>query len=181
MRRTAYRRVGWVVAGIMTCSMAMAQDNPFRKLTLDAIDSPGGTATFTFDKTIPWVKAMRQQLATEGSVTVVTKVVKRFREEGCARLQTVFTVHEAALQGGRLVDQQFSINYNLCRDGLPPKETLDIRDIRDWTSGSTEQSTKPRGVRIVPLDKPNTPWSTRDDESSGRDDKRAEKPGSAPR
>ena len=136
--------------------MAHGQGLPFAKLTVGAIDAPGGTLTERFSKDTPWVKAMRQRMELQGAITVVTTVVKRFQKEGCARLQTKFIMHEAVLNPqGKLEDSEVAVNYNLCRDGSPPIESMDIKDIQRWTSPQTSMSQKQDVFpRVVPMDKP---------------------------
>jgi hypothetical protein len=141
---------------VVASGLAHGQGLPFQKLTIGAIDAPGGKLTQRFDKDVPWVKAMRQQMQLPGDVTVVSTVVKRFQQDGCARLQTKFILHEAALTPqGKLEDLEMAVNYNLCRDGSPPMESLDIRDIQRWTTPKTSMTQKEDTFpRVVPLDKP---------------------------
>jgi hypothetical protein len=138
--------------------LAQSQGMPFQQLTVGAIDAPGGMLSQRFSEDTPWVKAMRQRLELPGPVTVVTTVVKRFQQEGCARLQTKFIMHEAFINPqGKLEDTQVAVNYNLCRDGTPPIESMDIKDIQRWTSPQAGMSQKQdRSPRVVPMEKPGT-------------------------
>jgi len=141
---------------VSLASIAHGQGMPFAQLTVGAIDAPGGTLTQRFAKETPWVRAMRQKMELQGAVTVVTTVVKRFQQEGCARLQTKFIMHEAVLTSqGKLEDAEVAVNYNLCRDGTPPIESMDIKDIQRWTSPQISMSPKQDTFpRLVPMDKP---------------------------
>lgn len=135
---------------------ANSQGMPFQRLTVGAIDAPGGKLTQRFSKDEPWVKAMRQKLELQGAVTVETTVVKRFQQEGCARLQTKFIMHDGVVTPqGKLEDVEMAVNYNLCRDGTPPIESMDIKDIQRWTSPQVGMSPKQDNFpRVVPMDKP---------------------------
>lgn len=141
----------------MSCSGASAATNgQIMMLAVRALESTDGEASQQFDSRTAWVSAMRKQYGTVGPVTVTSKVVQRYRQAGCGRIQTFFKIHEAALKNGKLDDVVFSVNYNTCLDGQPPTETLDIKDVAKW-SNPTENFTErkdPLPPR-VPLDQPN--------------------------
>jgi hypothetical protein len=147
--------VAVTLAGLFWTSPARAQDGMIMSLIQRAIDSPSGSVTYTFGAQEPWVRAMRHQMETSGPVTIAAKVVKRFQQEGCARIHARFLVHEATLtQAGKLEDMVFAINFNTCRDGEPPMESLDLAAIQELTTPG-QATPAPRMPRIVPLDDPN--------------------------
>jgi len=90
-----------------------------KQLLLMAIDTPDGKATGTLSDAI----ADRFRQATGSSLPVLVEVstLKHFRQEGCRRLNLRIR-QEGAGKG------QFGIDYgiNLCRDGSPPTEGMDL-------------------------------------------------------
>lgn len=92
-----------------------------KQLLLMAIDAPDGRASGVLTDAI----ADRFRLATgTGStlpVLVEVSTLKHFRQEGCRRLNLRIR-QEGAGKG------QFGIDYgiNLCRDGSPPTEGMDL-------------------------------------------------------
>lgn len=122
-------------AAVVTYSTgAVAAGQPaFRPLIVKAIESQEGAASATFSKDEPWVKLMRQRIGTEGPVTVTTKVVKRWKEPGCARVSTNLNFHEARFDQATkaMVDQAFSVEVNTCTNGQPPIESVDLRMVAD--------------------------------------------------
>jgi hypothetical protein len=133
------------------CGSAMAAGQPaFRPLIVKAIESQDGTAKATFPKDEPWVRLMRQKIGTEGPVTVTTKVVKRWKEPGCARVSTNLNFHEARFdeKTRAMVDQDFSMEVNTCVNGQPPIESVDLRMVADGMAPD------PQAPQSRVLDKP---------------------------
>lgn len=115
------------------CGNATAQTRDFKPLVVGALDAPAGELTKTFAANTPWVQVMRQKLGTEGPITVTTKVVKKFKEEGCGRVEATFLVHDAKVvkaSARGVEDTKFSFQLNVCRDGMPPVEGMDLRDLQ---------------------------------------------------
>jgi len=107
-----------------------------KQLLLMAIDTPDGKATGTLSDAI----ADRFRQATGSSLPVLVEVstLKHFRQEGCRRLNLRIR-QEGAGKG------QFGIDYgiNLCRDGSPPTEGIDIEQASQFLAPKLEgQSTK---------------------------------------
>lgn len=125
-------------------------------ITVEAINSKSGEASKRFEWETMWVQAMRQKFGTPGPITVTSRVVHRFNQEGCARIQTIFNIHEAHVVEGALKDVRFSLNYNTCLDGQPPMESVDIREVQKLTNPEQNFTPKENGLPpIVPLDRPN--------------------------
>lgn len=110
---------------------SQAQDRPFLRLATEAIESPQGAVQHTFAADVPWVRLMRQKLEFPGPVRVDTSVVHRYRQEGCARVRHRFNMLDAALIKGKLEPMVFQMEFNVCTNGEPPLEALDIRAVED--------------------------------------------------
>lgn len=125
-----------VVLSAASWTAGAASTNLFKPLIMQAIDAPSGTASHTYAKDEPWVKIMRQRFGTEGPVTVTAKVVKRWKQAGCAQVETAFMFHAVRFDPKTkdLVDDGFATNVNTCRDGQPPMEAMDLRVLKDTMS-----------------------------------------------
>ncbi|MBK6616140.1 hypothetical protein [Ottowia sp.] len=144
--------VGLLVACVSSgCFAASSKGLPFKPLIIQAIDSPYGKAKETFPADLQWVKVIRQKMGTEGPVTIETRVVKRWQQEGCARVASVFTMHGARFDDKTrsFVDESFSMELNTCRDGQPPLEAMDLRALKDTMSDEPEPQTSE--VRRIPM------------------------------
>ena len=90
-----------------------------KQLLLMAIDAPDGKASGVLVDSI----ADRFRHATRSTLPVLVEVstLKHFRQDGCRRLNLRIR-QEGAGKG------QFGIDYgiNLCRDGSPPTEGIDL-------------------------------------------------------
>lgn len=143
-------------AGLMSGAAQAATNGQIMMLAVKALESSGGEASQQFDSRTAWVNAMRKQFGTAGPITVTSKVVHRYRQQGCGRVQTFFKIHDAVVVKGKFDDVVFSVNYNTCLDGQPPTETLDVRDVAKWSNPTENFTEKKSGLPpTVPLDQPN--------------------------
>ncbi len=90
-----------------------------KQLLLMAIDAPDGKASGVLTDAI--ADRFRQASGSTLPVLVEVSTLKHFRQEGCRRLNLRIR-QEGAGKG------QFDIDYgiNLCRDGSPPTEGIDL-------------------------------------------------------
>ena len=90
-----------------------------KQLLLMAIDAPDGKANGVLTDVI--ADRFRQASGSTLPVLVEVSTLKQFRQEGCRRLNLRIR-QEGAGKG------QFGIDYgiNLCRDGSPPTEGMDL-------------------------------------------------------
>lgn len=140
--------VSAVVALWSACALAAGQP-AFRPLIVKAIESQDGSASGTFSKDEPWVKLIRQRIGTEGPITVTTKVVKRWKEPGCARVSTNLNFHDAMFDPATkaMVDHDFTVEVNTCLDGQPPIESVDLRMVAD---GMAPEASPPQSRVLKP-------------------------------
>jgi hypothetical protein len=90
-----------------------------KQLLLMAIDAPDGKASGVLTDAI--ADRFRQASGSTLPVLVEVSTLKHFRQDGCRRLNLRIR-QEGAGKG------QFGIDYgiNLCRDGSPPTEGMDL-------------------------------------------------------
>lgn len=149
-------RLAVALAAGLGCVDAMSAPPPmFRPLIIEAIDSKSGQAQKVFSKDEQWVKLMRAKLATDGPVTVTTRVVKRWAQEGCARVETAFKFHEARFdeKTKSMADDGFSFEVNTCRDGQPPIEAMDLRTLREGMTDDSQRKGPANKTQSLGVDK----------------------------
>jgi hypothetical protein len=90
-----------------------------KPLLLMAIDAPDGKASGVLTDTI--ANRFRQATGSNLPVLVEVSTLKHFRQDGCRRLN--LRIRQDGAGNG-----QFGIDYgiNLCRDGSPPTEGMDL-------------------------------------------------------
>ena len=90
-----------------------------KQLLLMAIDAPDGKASGVLTDAV--ADKFRETTGSSLPVLVEVSTLKHFRQEGCRRLNLRIR-QEGAGKG------QFGIDYgiNLCRDGSPPTEGMDL-------------------------------------------------------
>ena len=107
-----------------------------KQLLLMAIDAPDGKASGVLTDAVD--DKFRETTGSSLPVLVEVSTLKHFRQEGCRRLNLRIR-QEGAGKG------QFGIDYgiNLCRDGSPPTEGIDIEQASQFLAPKLEgQSTK---------------------------------------
>ncbi len=107
-----------------------------KQLLLIAIDAPDGKASGVLNDAV--AVHFRETTGSPLPVLVEVTTLKHFRQEGCRRLNLRIR-QDGAGKG------QFGIEYgiNLCRDGSPPTEGLDLEQASQFLAPKPEgQSTK---------------------------------------
>lgn len=117
-----------VLVGLATCASA-AEYGSIKPILLEAIDAPDGAARGTIVGPI----ARKLNMTTGSSGTVVAEVttLKSFRQEGCKRLKLRLKQQDVPAQGGKLGEFGISYVLNLCRDGSPPSEGIELGKVAD--------------------------------------------------
>lgn len=74
--------------------------------------------------------ATRWQEMTRSSepVTITAKVLKRFKQEGCARLEVEMGQEKVPLKDGGFAPFSTKWALNVCVDGMPPKDLTEKPD-----------------------------------------------------
>ena len=113
-----------VVAMVLIPITHAAEYTSAKPLLLQAIDAPDGRAQGEIVGTI----ADKFRETTKSSAPVMAEVttIKSFKQEGCKRLNVRLTQANVPTKDGKLAE--FAVNYelNLCRDGSPPTEGMDL-------------------------------------------------------
>jgi hypothetical protein len=95
-----------------------------KQLMVRAIDAPDGKARGYILGSI--ADKFKKTTGSSGRVSAEVSTIKSFNREGCKRLNVRLTQSEVPTSDGQTAD--FSIDYglNMCRDGSPPTEGMDL-------------------------------------------------------
>lgn len=89
-----------------------------------AIDAPNGQSDGELSGSI--AEFFKAQTRSSAPVMVHVRTVKKFAEAGCARLQATLMQDAVPTQDGKLIPFAVRYELNLCRDGQPPTEGIDL-------------------------------------------------------
>lgn len=115
-------------ACLIAFSQATAAEYSNLKLAmLEAIDSPSGSVSGVVVG--PVADKFASTTGSRSQVMVEVTTLKSFRQEGCKRLNV--RLKQANVQAKDGKSAEFGIDYgvNLCRDGSPPTEGMDLEQV----------------------------------------------------
>jgi hypothetical protein len=125
MTTNAYRVIACaaVFACVATLAKAAQYDSP-KALLIQAIDAPDGKASG--ELVGPVAELFRQATGSSAPVLADVSTIKSFQQEGCKRLQ--LRLQQGGVKGkdGKQGEVVFNYELNLCRDGSPPIEGMDL-------------------------------------------------------
>ena len=106
----------------LTSEEVLAAD--LKQYLLAAIDAPGGRAEG--ELTGSMAEFFKAQTRSSAPVKVLVKTLKRFPTEGCARLEASLVQDQIPTSNGKSIPFAIRYELNLCRDGQPPTEGIDL-------------------------------------------------------
>jgi hypothetical protein len=114
----------FLAAMVDSSSLFAAEYSSVKQLLVRAIDAPDGKANGIVLGQI----AEKFKRTTGSSAPVIAEVttIKSFNQEGCKRLSVRLVQSGVATSEGRLADFGMDYGLNLCRDGSPPTEGMDL-------------------------------------------------------
>jgi hypothetical protein len=89
-----------------------------------AIDAPNGKSDGELSGSM--AEFFKAQTHSTSPVMVQVRTVKKFAAAGCARLQATLLQDAVPTQDGKLIPFAVRYELNLCRDGQPPTEGVDL-------------------------------------------------------
>ncbi len=89
-----------------------------------AIDAPNGQSDGELSGSM--AEFFKAQTHSSAPVMVQVRTVKKFAEAGCARLQATLMQDAVPTRDGKLIPFAVRYELNLCRDGQPPTEAIDL-------------------------------------------------------
>lgn len=116
-----------LVTGACMIAFGQATASEYSNLKLailEAIDASGGMVTGIVIGSI--ADKFASTTGSRGPVMVEVTTLKSFRQEGCKRLNVRLKQTNVQAKDGK--SAEFGIDYgvNLCRDGSPPTEGMDL-------------------------------------------------------
>ena len=89
-----------------------------------AIDAPNGRSGG--DLSGPMAEFFKAQTRSSNPVKVQVRTLSKFAEAGCARLEATLMQDAVPTQEGKLIPFAIRYELNLCRNGQPPTEGIDL-------------------------------------------------------
>ena len=89
-----------------------------------AIDAPNGQSDGELSGSM--AEFFKAQTRSSAPVMVQVRTVKKFAKAGCARLQATLMQDAVPTQDGKLIPFAVRYELNLCRNGQPPTEGIDL-------------------------------------------------------
>lgn len=89
-----------------------------------AIDAPNGLSDGELSGAM--AEFFKAQTRSSAPVMAQVRTVKKFAEAGCARLQATLMQDAVPTQDGKLIPFAVRYELNLCRNGQPPTEGVDL-------------------------------------------------------
>lgn len=118
--------LAFVLSHLAVPSACAAEYASVGQLMLQAIDAPGGAARGVIVG--PVAKKFRDTTGSEAPVMAEVTTLKSFRQEGCKRLNVRLRQANVPTTDGRLTEFDVDYGLNLCRDGSPPTEGMDLEN-----------------------------------------------------
>lgn len=91
---------------------------------LAAIDAPSGKSEGELNGAM--AEFFKAQTRSSAPVQVQVKTIMRFSAPGCARLEATLMQEAVPTTNGRQIPFAVRYELNLCRDGQPPTEGMDL-------------------------------------------------------
>jgi hypothetical protein len=111
----------WIAFGQ---DVAAAEYSNLKLAMMEAIDAPGGVVTGTVVG--PIADKFASTTGSRSLVMVEVTTVKSYRQEGCKRLNVRLKQANVLAKDGKSGDFGIDYGVNLCRDGSPPTEGIDL-------------------------------------------------------
>lgn len=125
MRLKQTRYIITIATLALVATMASAAEGVSAKaLLMQALNAPDGKAKGV----IEGQEADKIHAVTGASDPVKAEVstIRKFKQEGCSRLKLRLIQPNAPTKDGKRVDFALDYELNLCRDGSPPSEGIDL-------------------------------------------------------
>ena len=123
--------LGWVI--LLGSGELLAAD--LKERLIAAIDAPEGRSEG--ELTGPMADVFQAQTRSSAPVRAQVTTLTKFAQAGCARLQVTLRQEDVPTREGQRVPFAVRYELNLCRDGQPPSEGIDLEAASLALSGSS--------------------------------------------
>ena len=114
-----------IVAFLTISAQALAMEyTSVKQLMVRAIDAPDGKARGYILGSI--ADKFKKTTGSSGRVSAEVSTIKSFNREGCKRLNVRLTQSDVPTSEGQTADFVIDYGLNMCRDGSPPTEGMDL-------------------------------------------------------
>ncbi|GLW61709.1 hypothetical protein Hthe01_20580 [Hydrogenophilus thermoluteolus] len=122
-------RVLAAMAAVALIPFAHAADRytNIKPLLLQAIDAPDGRAEGEIVG--PIADKFRETTKSNAPIMVEVMTIKSFNQEGCKRLNVRVSQANVPTKEGEKITFAADYGINLCRDGSPPVEGMDLEQV----------------------------------------------------
>ena len=110
------------VLGLLGTSDVVAAD--LKQHLIAAIDAPDGRSDG--DLSGRMAEFFKGQTRSSSPVRVQVRTLRKFAEAGCARLEATLIQEDVPTKDGKRIPLAVRYELNLCRDGQPPSEGIDL-------------------------------------------------------
>jgi len=102
---------------------------------ITAIDAPDGRSDGELSGRM--AEFFKGQTRSSAPVRLQVRTLRKFAEAGCARLEAMLIQNEVPTGDGKRVPFAVRYELNLCRDGQPPSEGIDLEAASRVLSGES--------------------------------------------
>ena len=114
-----------VIAFVTMSAQTFAMDyTSVKQLMVRAIDAPDGKARGFILGSI--ADKFKKTTGSSGRVSAEVSTIKSFNRDGCKRLNVRLTQSDVPTSDGQTADFVIDYGLNMCRDGSPPTEGMDL-------------------------------------------------------
>lgn len=114
----------FLIVMVLSVSASAAEYSSIKQLLLAAIDaSDGRTSGFILGQI---AEQFKRTTGSSAPILAVVSTIKSFKQDGCKRLNVRLTQGGVATSEGRTADFGMDYGLNLCRNGSPPTEGIDL-------------------------------------------------------
>ena len=119
-----FRAPAFLIVMVLSASSSAAEYSSIKQLLLAAIDaSDGRTSGFILGQI---AEKFKRTTGSSAPILAEVSTIKSFKQEGCKRLNVRLTQSGVATSEGRTADFGMDYGLNLCRNGSPPTEGMDL-------------------------------------------------------
>lgn len=119
--------INWCVLGFavaFTGSVNAKSYTDVKAAMIEAIDAPNGAVTGTLDG--PIAEQISKTTKSADPVLIEVTTLKAFTQEGCKQLKVILRQRNVPTVDGKLGVFEPHYQWNMCRDGQPPTEGMDL-------------------------------------------------------
>jgi hypothetical protein len=108
-----------------------------KQVLIAAIDAPDGRSDGELGGRM--AEFFKGQTRSSAPVRVQVRTLRKFAEAGCARLEATLIQDDVPTKDGKRVPFAVRYQLNLCRDGQPPSEGIDLDAASRALSGESRR------------------------------------------